>query len=271
MGIFEGNAQSYMASYNAVNQKIPTPCLRSMREIVEKEWKFDGMVCTDAGSLPNLTRQFKYYPDATAAVVGSVKAGITVFLDSYAAPLRDALEKKLLTEADVERNIRGNIRMRMRWRVRTRRDGALREDRWDRGTLVRREEPGAGRKSHSGIHRPAQEQRQLTALDKSKLRSIAVIGPFGDRVFIDSYAGIPPYAVTPLEGIRNKVGPSVRVRFVPNDTHSNAVNLAAESDVAIVFVGNHPTCYPQNERARRCPMRARGLGPQGHRPRPGAA
>jgi len=74
-----------------------------------------------------------------------------------------------------------------------------------------------------------------------------VIGPFGDRVFIDSYAGIPPYSVTPLEGIRNKVGPNVRVRFVPNDTHSNAVNLAAESDIAIVFVGNHPTCYPQNE------------------------
>ena len=84
-------------------------------------------------------------------------------------------------------------------------------------------------------------------MDKSKLRSIAVIGPFGDKVLIDSYAGIPPYAVTPLEGIRNKVGPNVRVRYVPNDTHSNAANLAAESDVAIVFVGNHPTCYPQYE------------------------
>jgi len=28
--------------------------------------------------------------------------------------VNDALEKKLLTEADIERNIRGNIRMRMR-------------------------------------------------------------------------------------------------------------------------------------------------------------
>jgi len=54
-------------------------------DIVEKEWKFDGMVWHDAGSLPNLTRQFKYYPDSTAAVAGCVKAGITVFLDQYAA------------------------------------------------------------------------------------------------------------------------------------------------------------------------------------------
>ena len=37
-----------------------------------------------------------------------------MFLDQYATPLRDALEKKLLTEADIERNIKGNLRMRMR-------------------------------------------------------------------------------------------------------------------------------------------------------------
>ena len=247
MGILEGNAQSYMASYNAVN-KIPDTVSPFMRDIVEKEWKFDGMVCTDAGSLPNLTRQFHYYEDPTAAVVGSVKAGITVFLDPYATPLRDALEKKLLTEADIERNIRGNIRMRMR----------LGEfdppEMVPYSNIAGTEEPWYGEKNKALARAVTQESivllknsGNLLPLDKSKLRSIAVIGPFGDRVFIDSYAGIPPYSVTPLEGIRSKVGPNVRVRYVPNDTHSNAVNLAAESDVAIVFVGNHPTCYPQNE------------------------
>jgi beta-glucosidase len=45
-----------------------------------------------------------------------------------------------------------------------------------------------------------------------------VIGPFGDNVFIDWYAGMPPYTVTPLEGIRNKVGPGVRVRYAPTTT-----------------------------------------------------
>jgi beta-glucosidase len=32
------------------------------------------------------------------------------------------------------------------------------------------------------------------------------------------------------------------VRYAPDDNNGNAANLAAESDVAIVFVGNHPTC-----------------------------
>src|ERR1039458_1965845 len=33
----------------------------------------------------------------------------------------------------------------------------------------------------------------LLPLDKSKLRSIAVIGPYGDNVLVDWYAGMPPY------------------------------------------------------------------------------
>jgi len=61
--------------------------------------------------------------------------------------------------------------------------------------------------------------------------------------------------MTPLEGIRNKVGPSVRVRYAPDDNNSNAANLAAESDIALVFVGNHPTC---NAPFGRCTLPSEG-------------
>jgi beta-glucosidase len=255
MGIQEGNAQSFMASYNAVN-KIPDTVSPFIRDIVEKEWKFDGMVCTDAGSLPNLTRQFHYYPDLTAAVAGCVKAGITVFLDRYAEPLKDALEKKLLTEADIDGNIRGNLRMRMRLGEFDPPEAS------PYNAISGTEEPWYGEK-HKTLARKATQESivllknsdGLLPLDKSKLRSIAVIGPFGDNVLIDWYAGMPPYTVTPLEGIRNKVGPNVRVRYAPDDNNSNAANLAAESDVALVFVGNHPTC---NMRFGQCALPSEG-------------
>ena len=241
-GIEEANAQSFMASYNAVNG-IPDTVSPFIRNIVEKEWKFDGMVSTDAGSLPNLTRQFHYYPDATQAVAGAVKAGITVFLDQYTAPLKDALEKKLLTEADIERNIRGNIRMRMRL-------GEFDPPEMSPYNQISgTEEPWYGDRNKALARKATQESivllknsESLLPLDKSKLRSIAVIGPFGDNVLIDWYAGMPPYSVTPLEGIRSAAGPGVRVRYAPDNNNRNAANLAAESDVAIVFVGNHPTC-----------------------------
>jgi beta-glucosidase len=242
MGIRDAHAQSYMASYNAVNG-IPDTVSPFIRDIVEKEWKFDGMVSTDAGSLPNLTRQFHYYPDATAAVVGCIKAGITVFLDRYDAPLKEALEKKLVTEADIDRNIRGNIRMRMRL-------GEFDPPELSPYSgIAGTEEPWYGEKNKALARKATQESivllknsDGLLPLDKSKLRSIAVIGPLGDSVLVDWYAGMPPYQVTPLEGIRGKAGPGVRVRYAPDDNNGNAVNLAAESDVAIVFLGNNPTC-----------------------------
>jgi beta-glucosidase len=227
-----------------------------IRDIAEREWKVDGMVSTDAGSLPNLTRQFHYYPDTTAAVAGCVKAGISVFLDQYSAPLRDALDKKLVTEADIEHNIRGNLRMRMR----------LGEfdppgmSPYDK--ISDNEEPWYGEKNSALALKVTQESivllknsDGLLPLDKSRLRSVAVIGPFGDNVLMDWYAGMPPYAVTPFEGIRAKVGPNVRVRYTPDDNNSNAANLAAESDVAIVFVGNHPTC---NAPFGRCALPSEG-------------
>jgi beta-glucosidase len=242
MGIEEANAQSFMASYNAVNG-IPDTVSPFIRDIAEKEWKFDGMVSTDAGSLPNLTRQFHYYPDPTAAVAGCVKAGISVFLDQFAAPLRDALDKKLVTESDIEHNIKGNLRMRMRLGEFDP-PGMSPHDRIS-GT----EEPWYGEKNKALARKITQESivllknsDGLLPLDKSKIQSVAVIGPFGDNVLMDWYAGMPPYAVTPLEGIRNKVVPNVRVRYAPDDNNGSAANLAAESDVAIVFVGNHPTC-----------------------------
>jgi beta-glucosidase len=243
MGIEQANAQSFMASYNAVN-KIPDTVSPFLRNIVEKEWKFDGMICTDAGSLPNLTRQFHYYDDATAAVVGAVKAGITVFLDQYTTPLRDALDKKLLTEADIERNIKGNLRMRMR----------LGEfdppEMVPYSKIAGTEEPWYSDKSKALARKATQESivllknaGGLLPLDKASVKSIAVIGPGANDVYVDWYGGIPPYTVTPLEGIRNKVGPGVRVRYIADNSNNNdATNMAAESDVAIVFIGNKPTC-----------------------------
>ncbi|MGA2029505.1 MAG: glycoside hydrolase family 3 C-terminal domain-containing protein, partial [Verrucomicrobiota bacterium] len=61
------------------------------------------------------------------------------------------------------------------------------------------------------------------------------------KVLLDWYSGLPPYTVTPLEGIINKVVPGVAVNFVTNNDNGAAVKLAKSSDVAIVCVGNHPT------------------------------
>jgi hypothetical protein len=72
-------------------------------------------------------------------------------------------------------------------------------------------------------------------------RDIRVLGPRADQVLLDWYSGDPPYTVTALAGIRNKVGDRVRVTYARGDEAGAAVALAQEAGVAIVCVGNHPT------------------------------
>jgi len=81
---------------------------------------------------------------------------------------------------------------------------------------------------------------QLLPLNKSKLKSIAVIGPRANEVLLDWYSGTPPYAVSILQGIKNAVGKDVEVFYAPSDQMDKATQAARKADVAIVCVGNHP-------------------------------
>jgi beta-glucosidase len=81
-------------------------------------------------------------------------------------------------------------------------------------------------------------------LKKKSLKSIAVIGPLADSVHWDWYGGTPPYIVTPLQGIRDEVGSGVAVSYAASNANNAAVNAAKSSDVAVVVVGNDPTCGP---------------------------
>jgi beta-glucosidase len=81
-------------------------------------------------------------------------------------------------------------------------------------------------------------------LDKNSIHSIAVIGPLANSVHWDWYGGTPPYATTPLQGIKDEVGPGVKVSYAADEVGDAAYNAAKSSDVAVVVVGNDPTCGP---------------------------
>ncbi len=86
--------------------------------------------------------------------------------------------------------------------------------------------------------------KNLLPLDKNTIKSVAVIGPLADSVHWDWYGGTPPYKVTPLAGITAEVGPDVKINYAENELGNAAINAARHSDVAIVVIGNDPTCGP---------------------------
>ena len=87
-------------------------------------------------------------------------------------------------------------------------------------------------------------------LDKSKIKTLAVIGPFADYAQTGpNYTGEYSKFVKPLEGIQEKVGPGVKVLYArgsgivetdnPEASLAEAVNAAKQADVAILFVGTN--------------------------------
>jgi beta-glucosidase len=239
MGVVEGGSRAFMAAYNAVN-KVPMTVNPVLQKVTREQWGQDGIICTDAGAMRNLVKSHKYYPDFETAAAESVKAGIGQFLDDYREPVRTALKKGLLTEADIDRALRGNFRVMIRLglldppaRVPYSSIGNETTDPW----LTDKHKALALLATQKSIVL-LKNSANLLPLDKRSLKSIAVIGPRANDVLLDWYSGTPPYAVTPLEGIRKLVGNSVKVNYA-SDADA-AVKLARESDVAVVCVGNHP-------------------------------
>jgi beta-glucosidase len=164
------------------------------------------------------------------------------FLVQFEGPTTNALSQKLVTEADIENVIKGTFRIWIRL-------GLL--DPPDRNPYAKigsdPTEPWTTQQSRDSVRRATQESivllkntGNLLPLDKSKLKSVALIGPFATNVIRDWYGSTAPYVVTPLAGIRDKAGAAVNVQFADGRDVPAAVALAKSSDVAIVCVGNNP-------------------------------
>jgi len=241
MGWVEGGAKCFMASYNAWN-KIPMTAHPIIPDVVVKDWGVDGVICTDAGSLVNMIRAHHYYPDLAHGAAGAVKAGMNQFLDRYETPTADALKQKLLTEADIEKVIKGTFRVFIRLGLLDLPEGNPYAKIGSDPT-----EPWTTQKSKDSVRLATQKSvvllkntGNLLPLDKAALKSVAVIGPRGNEVVRDWYGSTPPYAVTPLAGIKSKLGAAAKVEFADGKDVPAAVALARSSDVAIVCVGNSP-------------------------------
>jgi beta-glucosidase len=247
MAIEQGGANALMASYNAVNG-IPMTANPLLKSLVMKQWGFNGLIDTDRASLNNMVTKHKYYPDTEHSVAGAIHVGVNQFLNGYVDALHEALQDKLVTEADIDENLRGVFRVLIR-------AGLL-----DPPTLV----PYTRIKADTGAapwdspevkdlvlqitresvvllkNAPQGKTAPLLPLDASKLKSIAVLGPRADEVDSDSYGGTPPFTITPLQGIKDEVGPGTAVRHSAD--HDEAITIAKTSDAAIVVIGNQPTC-----------------------------
>ncbi len=241
MAIQQGHANAMMTAYNAWNG-TPIEVNAVLRNVVMKEWGFDGVLCTDGGALTNLVKEHHAFSDLPHAAAASIHAGINQFLDDYKGPVRQAVSDGLITEDDISRNLRGVFRVMIRL-------GMLdAEARYN--SIGENTHPGEDPWWSEGnrvLARKATEESIVLLKNEGQMlplhtpKSIAVIGPLADRVALDWYSGTPTFVVTPLAGIRARAH-GAEVSYNEGSDIVSAAALAKKADVAIVIIGNHPTC-----------------------------
>jgi beta-glucosidase len=258
MGVVQGGSRAYMAAYNKVNG-IPAMVHPMLKNITQKEWGQNGIICTDGGAFKLLLSDHKYYADKYLGAAAAIRAGINQFLDDYTEGVYGALSHGYLKEKDIDAVIRGNYRVMIRL-------GML--DVSDENPYAK---IGTGKdtidpwktEAHKKIALEATQKSivllkndsQLLPLQKDKLKTIAIIGNRADEVLLDWYSGTPPYTITPLEGIKRKLGNNVEILYAKNNIDGKAAEIAKKADAVIVILGNHPVC---NAGWANCPVPSEG-------------
>lgn len=244
MAFQDGGAKAVMASYNAWNG-TPMAINPVLRSTVIGKWGVD-VVSSDGGAVTLLVNPRHIFPNQEAAVVACIKAGINQFLDNYKDAAKAALKDGSLKESDIDEALRRKFRIEIKL-------GLLDPPQMVPYTSIKDSPlPWDTDRDRSVSEKMALEsvvllknEKNFLPLDKNKIKSIAVIGPLANVVHWDWYGGTPPYAITPLDGIKNELGPNVKVNFAAYDTPDGedaALMAARESDVAVVVIGNNPTC-----------------------------
>lgn len=244
-GVTEGGSQALMTAYNAYNG---TPCIMHpvLRNIVMKEWGLNGTLLTDGGAFRLLLSDHKRFDnDRAAAAAACIKAGITKFLDEYKDAVYEALHRKLISVEDIEKAIRGNLRISLKLGLLDHTEDNPYAAIGVTDTIAPWSKPETKALVREATLKSIvllKNQDHWLPLDRHKIKKIAVIGQRATEVLQDWYAGKPFYTVNVLDAIREEAGSDIEVRYVKTNRMDSARTVAAWADVAIVCVGNHPTC-----------------------------
>lgn len=253
--IVEGGAQSVMASYNAINGVPNNINKMLLTDILKTQWGFKGFVVSDLGGVNTMVRGHgKGQMTFEDAVAQSLNAGCDFSDREYMEYIPAAVKKGLLSEERLNDAL---------YRVMYNR---FHLGEFDPASMVpfSKISPNViGSKEHRALAlRTAQEsmvlltnKNHILPLDKTKIKTIAVIGPHADLFTAGGYSGRVTNPVTPLQGIKNRMAPGTEVLYAKGcqiltrrdttdalvantkDTLQQAIDAAKKADVVILYVG----------------------------------
>ncbi|MFI1419006.1 glycoside hydrolase family 3 C-terminal domain-containing protein [Streptomyces sp. NPDC020731] len=205
-----GTVAGVMPAYNLVNGR-PNHVSPYLREHLRAWTEEDLLVCSDAGAPSNLVDSEHYFDTHEEATAAALRAGVDSFTDhgtdssTIIGRIRGALERGLLTEADIDTAVRRQLSVRFR----------LGE--FDPGADPYTGEQPFDTPEHRALAQEAAEQAIVLLKNDGPLplapdTRVAVVGLLADECKLDWYSGSLIHRVTPLEGLYERFG-AERVEF----------------------------------------------------------
>lgn len=246
----EGDVEAVMGAYNRTNGE---PCCGSktlLNDILREKWGFKGHVVSDCWAILDFHMNHRVTSTATESAALAIKNGCDLNCGNVYLQMMLAYKEGLVSEEDITRSC--ERLMATRYRL------GMFDDDCEYNNIPYEENDS---KEHNEMSLEAARKSMvllkndgILPLDKSKLKSVAVIGPNADSELMLSgnYFGTASKYTTLINGIQDAIGDSVRVYYSegchlykdkiedlaePDDRLAEAVTMAEHSDVTILCLG----------------------------------
>ncbi len=249
----EAEVEAVMGAYNRTNGE---PCCGSktlLQDILRDEWGFKGHVTSDCWAIKDFHEGHMVTKTAPESVAMALKNGCDVNCGNLYVNLLIAHKEGLVSEEDIDRAVTRLFVTRMKLGMFDAPEHVPFSDTpYELNSC--REHSDFSVEVAKRTMVLLKNEGNLLPLDKSKLTSIAVIGPNADSrdALQGNYFGTSDRYVTVLDGIRATVGKDIRVYYSmgcplyrekssfltqPKDLFGEALAIAEKSDVVVMCLG----------------------------------
>ena len=206
----EGGTWAIMGSYNLYKGQHACHNSYLLQDILRKEWGFDGVVVSDWGGVHHTEQAIRNGLDIEFGTgTNGLSTGTNNAYDNYfmAQPYLNLIKEGKVGTKELDQKVRNILRLIFRT--------AMNPDK-PFGSMCSSEHSAAGRKiGEEGIVL-LQNKNAVLPIDLSKTKQIAVIGENAIKMMTvggGSSSLKVKYELSPLDGIRNRVGSQAKVLY----------------------------------------------------------
>ncbi len=200
----EGGAMCVMPAYNKVNGYYGSENIHLNNDILRGEWGFKGMTVSDWGG--------------THSTMGAALGGLDVQMtgDNYFGPvLIDSVRAGKLNESIVDDKVREILRLRFAIE-------AIPDDKANTVKISQKEQQQVAYNVATKSIVLLKNEKAALPINTAKTKKIAVIGLNATATTASGGMGAgakTPYEITPLQGLKNRIGQGVEIQYAPAYKH----------------------------------------------------